>query len=257
MLAIVAVAVAAAFHPCMHAVHHSFRRSARRQLRLADGSTESLDFQSVIDELESDREADHRVATSPLLDGYWDVVYASEYPQWTQGARMVTHAIETANAMPGSSASPSTSGLHFSPGLPGLRNGPLLGNVWADVAGGRCAYVQRAKRCYGALRAERRGTFTWLGGDDWDLEWVSGSWLLFGVPVWQWRIRAPRLPLDLDHGLRPTYVDGQYLVLRSPAVVAGERILRPPRVYLLARQRNRLWQDPTFVGLSDIMGFEP
>ena len=48
------------------------------------------------------------------------------------------------------------------------------------------------------------------------------------------------------------------LVLRAPAVSAGEGcLLRPARLYVLSRQRNRLWQDNSFQGLSDRAGFEP
>ena len=67
----------------------------------------------------------------------------------------------------------------------------------------------------------------------------------------------PAASIDLDHALRPTYVDGDWMVLRAPAVSAGRLELREGRVYVLTRRRNRLWQDDSFYGLSDRMNFEP
>ena len=59
--------------------------------------------------------------------------------------------------------------------------------------------------------------------------------------VWRWRVQAPA-SIDFDHDVRPTYVDGDACVLRAPAVLAGDRELRPERVYLLRRIRNRfIW----------------
>jgi hypothetical protein len=102
-----------------------------------------------------------------------------------------------------------------------------------------------------------RATYTWLGGDAWDMEYVSRAWLLCGIPIWRWRVR-PAASADLDHELRPTFVDGEVCILRAPAVRAGDTELRPARVHLLRRMRNRLWQDGSFEGLSDkpVFGFE-
>ena len=59
--------------------------------------------------------------------------------------------------------------------------------------------------------------------------------------------------------MRPTFVDGELCILRAPAVYAGPQPLRPERVYLLRRMKNRLDQgDGSVKGLSDrpVMGFE-
>ena len=81
--------------------------------------------------------------------------------------------------------------------------------------------------------------------------------MLFGLPLWRAPLLAP-LPSDLDHGVRPTYVDGELCILRAPACTAGQTTLRSERVYLLRRRRNRLWQDGSFKGLSDrpLVGFD-
>ena len=42
--------------------------------------------------------------------------------------------------------------------------------------------------------------------------------------------------------VRPTFVDGELCILRAPAVHAGPQTLRPERVYLLRRMKNRLDQ---------------
>lgn len=211
-----------------------------------------------------------RIGCTPLLDGFWQHVWASSPPRWAQSGAM-RHAIESAAPPDFVPTSTATSGGLMqddrcdgeggvegvaspadSPGLPGLRAGPR-GALWDDVSQGRGAYVQRAR--LGPLRSrELRATYTWLGGDAWDLEFVSRAVLLFGIiPIFRRRIKDPKDQADLDHALAPTFVDGEYLVLRSPAVVvAGVNVeLRAPRVYLLRRQRNRLWQDNSFQGATD------
>ena len=48
------------------------------------------------------------------------------------------------------------------------------------------------------------------------------------------------------------------VALRVPSVRAGESCeLRSERLYVLSRLRNRLWQQGSFSGLSDRMGFDP
>lgn len=137
---------------------------------------------------------------------------------------------------------------------PGLLQRPD-GSLWADVRRGHGAYVQRSKHRFGT--DELRARYTWLGGDEWALEFISRSRLLFGVRIWSRRIPSSAAePPDLDHALRPTFVDGEWLVLRAPPVFAGESELRAERVYLLRRLRNRMWQDSTFKGLSDSGVFE-
>ena len=86
---------------------------------------------------------------------------------------------------------------------------------------------------------------------------VSRARLLFGIPIWRRQLGAPDR-VDLDYAVRPTFVDGELCVLRSPAVCAGDAELRRERVYILKRMRNRLWQDGSFTGLSDrpVFGFE-
>ena len=77
--------------------------------------------------------------------------------------------------------------------------------------------------------------------------------------MWKRSVAAPALTsIDFDHAVRPTFVDGEVCILRAPAVLAGDSELRPERVYLLKRMRNRLWQDGSFVGLSDrpVLGFD-
>lgn len=183
-----------------------------------------------------------RCAASPLLDGYWDTLFASTPASWTNGGP-VRHVIES-----------FCSSTNLGPGAPGILAGPR-GGKWEDVADGRGAYVQRAKLRFGSR--ELRATYTWLGGDGWSVQYVSSARLFLGVPVWR-RQLAPPLSADLDHAVRPTYVDGDLCILRAPAVVAGDAELRTERVYLLGRRKNRLWQDGTFKGLSDrpVMGFD-
>lgn len=182
------------------------------------------------------------VATSPLIEGYWDTIFTSAAPHWSRGGH-VRHVIEWWSAS------------DVGPGAPGLLTGPR-GGRWDDVADGRGAYVQRSRVAIGSR--EVRATYTWLGGEAWDLTYVSSARLLFGVPLWRRTLTSAPPSTDLDHSIRPTFVDGDFLVLRAPAVLAGDRELRAARVWLLKRRRNRLWQDGSFQGLSDkpIMGFE-
>ena len=187
-----------------------------------------------------------RPATSPLLDGYWETIFSSAPARWSGGGRL-RHIIEWAPY----SESPYTS---QGPGAPGILE-DIRGNRWDDVADGRGAYVQRARRRFGS--SEIRSTYTWLGGEAWDVRFVSQARLLFGIPIWRRQLGAPDR-VDLDYAVRPTFVDGELCVLRSPAVCAGDAELRRERVYILKRMRNRLWQDGSFTGLSDrpVFGFE-
>jgi hypothetical protein len=114
--------------------------------------------------------------------------------------------------------------------------------------------------CVPALRrAAVRATYTWLGGDTWDIQYVSRARLFLGVPLWRRQLSQTSPSVDFDHAVRPTYVDGELCVLRAPAVCAGGCELRAERVYVLRRMKNRLWQgDGSFSGLSDkpVFGFE-
>tara|TARA_B110001452_G_scaffold144335_1_gene120037 strand:- start:912 stop:1619 length:708 start_codon:yes stop_codon:yes gene_type:complete len=212
----------------------------KRAIVLAHSVADGVALRKLVDELEPLNPTE-RCATSPLLEGYWETIYASAPADWSRGGR-VRHAIE------------AWSQYNDSPGATGILAGPR-GNSWTDVADGRGAYVQRARRRFGS--SEVRATYTWLGGEAWDVEYVSRARLLFGVPVWRWPVRAPA-SVDFDHEVRPTYVDGDACVLRAPAVFAGNRELRPERVYLLRRMKNRLWQDGSFTGLTDkpVFGFD-
>ena len=68
---------------------------------------------------------------------------------------------------------PADSVSGTSPGAPGLRTGPR-GGEWNDVSEGRGAYVQRCRRNL-FLTTELRATYTWLGGEAWELTFVSES----------------------------------------------------------------------------------
>ena len=222
--------------------------------RAGDGSH----VRELVDKLEPLCEVD-RCATSPLLDGYWETIFASERPRWAHKGGRMRHAIESASIAPLSDEEEAPlvgSSLDYSPGRTGLRSGPT-GVLWEDSKG-RGAYVQRSRKGLFGTR-EVRATYTWLGGYAWELEYVSKSWLWLGIP---WRRKkltreAAERDADLDHALRPTYVDGELLVLRAPAVNAGEVQLRAERLYVLERLRNRLWQDNSYVGVSERAGFEP
>ena len=196
-----------------------------------------------------------RLGTSPLVDGYWELFYADSPPAWWGRHGRVRHAIESAaptqRPTGDDDVAPADSVSGTSPGAPGLRTGPR-GGEWNDVSEGRGAYVQRCRRNL-FLTTELRATYTWLGGEAWELTFVSRKQLLFGaLPVWRSRSSTLQLSSDLDHALRPTFVDGDYLILRTPAVTAGgDVVLRSKRMYMLRRLRNRLWQDNDFVGMSD------
>ena len=184
-----------------------------------------------------------RCATSPLLDGHWATVVASPAASWARGSTRIMHVIESWSPPRG-----------LGPGAPGVLASPS-GALWADVAEGRGAYVQRARLRFGSC--ELRATYRWLGGENWDVEYVSRARLLLGLPLWKRRVEAWNC--DLDHAVRPTFVDGDCCILRAPAVTAGADVeLRPERVWMLRRLKNRLWQDSTFVGLSDrpLAGFD-
>uniref|UniRef100_A0A7S0IPB2 Uncharacterized protein n=1 Tax=Calcidiscus leptoporus TaxID=127549 RepID=A0A7S0IPB2_9EUKA len=190
-----------------------------------------------------------RCGTSALLDGYWRSVYVSDSPAWTRGSRELIFGIESFTP-----EGREIAGTAMSPGTPGLLTGPA-GNLWRDVSAGRGVCVQRA--CGRLSTREVRATYTWLGGDAWDLHFASRTVLLLGLPIW--RRPASALGIDLDHGLCPTYVDGELLIMRSPAVRAGKDQLRAGRVYLLRRLKNQLWQDNSFRGLTDVvpLGIDP
>ena len=97
-----------------------------------------------------------RCATSPLLDGYWQTIFASDPAVWASGGR-IQHIIEwTAlpNARPASAAAVGSYNNSVSPGAPGILAGPR-GNRWDDVADGRGAYVQRARGRFGSSEGER------------------------------------------------------------------------------------------------------
>lgn len=212
----------------------------KAHMSIARASNDRAKLSELVDALEALNPTD-RCATSPLLDGYWETVYASPEPCWARG-RPVLHVIE------------SWCPQNLGPGAPGVLANPR-GELWSDVAKGRGAYVQRARLRWGTI--ELRATYQWLGGESWDVEFVSRARLLFGLPLWRAPLLAP-LPSDLDHGVRPTYVDGELCILRAPACTAGQTTLRSERVYLLRRRRNRLWQDGSFKGLSDrpLVGFD-
>ena len=232
----------------------SIRAAIESSLQKGNGNTQrTLDRLRLLAEaLEPLCDVD-RIGTSPLVDGYWDLVYASAPPRWWGRTKQVRHAIESAapQAVLDGPANGTSYQTTVSAGAPGLRTGPR-GGEWQDVASGRGAYVQRCRR-NPFITNEVRATYTWLGGESWDLSFVSKKWLLFGcIPVWRSRGDSFGMSYDLDYGLRPTYVDGDYLILRTPAVTAGDDFcLRGDRVYMLQRVRNRLWQDNEFMGLSD------
>ena len=124
-----------------------------------------------------------RPATSPLLDGCWETLYASDTADWTRGAGRVRHLIES--YCPGPNAYASV-----------LQAGPR-GNRWDDVRDGRGAYVQRARHRFGS--SEVRATFTWLGGEAWDIEYVSRARLLLGIPFQQSEPCAEGVELPRRH----------------------------------------------------------
>ena len=218
-------------------------------VKVAHMAGDSASLFSLASELEALNPSE-RCATSPLLDGYWETIYASAPAAWTGGGR-VRHIIEWA---PASSESGRKGVTALGPGAPGILAG-IRGEKWDDVAEGRGAYVQRSRRRFGS--SEVRATYTWLGGEAWDIRYVSRARLLFGIPIWKRRLGAPEC-FDLDYAVRPTFVDGELCVMRAPAVSAGDAELRGGRVYILKRMRNRLWQDGSFTGLSDkpVLGFE-
>ena len=195
---------------------------------------------------------DERIATSPLLDGWWKLLHASSAPRWWGDSTEIYHAIESPQPEWLLDADHPTSA-----GMPGLLytfpRAPWrgIGSQWDDC-GGRGAYVQRARQPLG--ERERRAVYSCLGGEEWESQWVSQRRLVLGLPAW--RRRLPPADVDADHAIRPTYVDGAHLVLRAPAVASGALELRPPRLYLLRRCRNRLEQASEFSGLTDGWEFE-
>ena len=132
---------------------------------------------SLIDELERLRETEDRCATSVLLDGFWETVYASESPAWARGGRL-RHAIEyslpVAPPLPREPTDPPPDATHpptergsgdvgwttqaatqvtgSALSGPGLLQRPD-GSLWADVRRGHGAYVQRSKHRFGTDEA--------------------------------------------------------------------------------------------------------
>ena len=144
------------------------------RVALVAGDKEGL--RTLVDSLERLNPTE-RCATSPLLDGYWETLYASTPAAWTRGRRL-RHVIES-----WSEGDAPGMGIDSSPGVPGLRDGPR-GTAWTDVAQGRGAYVQRARLRFGLSR-ELRATYNWLGGEAWEVQHVSQARLLLGLPLWR------------------------------------------------------------------------
>lgn len=154
-----------------------------------------------------------RPAASPLLEGDWETLWVSEPPRWTRRwplrrAQRLTHVI---------------------------RGG------WTGLEPGH--YVQRVGG--GLLRGECTAQWSELGGEAWSVGWRSCRLTLLGLRVW--RHDALRADADFDYDVRPTFVDGDLCVLRSPAVVAGACELRAGRIYVLRRLRHRLWNGDGFL----------
>ena len=228
---------------CMGADHYEDADTSdiKAAIMIAHAANDSKDLPRLIKKLEVLNPTE-RCATSPLLDGHWETLFTSIPAAWTRGGRL-QHIIES-----------WCTAEQLGPGAPGILAGPA-GNRWDDVADGRGAYVQRARRRFGSR--EVRATYTWIGGDTWNVQFVSEARLIFGIPVWRRHVRAP-LNTDFDYAIRPTFLDGELCVLRAPAVLVDDIELRGERLYLLRRKRNRLWQDGTFQGLTDrpLFGFE-
>ena len=96
------------------------------RVALVAGDKEGL--RTLVDSLERLNPTE-RCATSPLLDGYWETLYASTPAAWTRGRRL-RHVIES-----WSEGDAPGMGIDSSPGVPGLRDGPR-GTAWTDVAQG-------------------------------------------------------------------------------------------------------------------------
>ena len=154
--------------------------SLKAAIRVAHVAGDSAGLCALVESLELLNPTE-RCATSPLLDGFWDTLYASKPAAWTRGGRL-RHVIES-----WSEGDAPGMGMSSSPGMPGLLSGPR-GTAWTDVAEGRGAYVQRARLRFGFSR-ELRATYNWLGGDAWEVRHVSQARLLLGIPLWRRTVR--------------------------------------------------------------------
>lgn len=154
-----------------------------------------------------------RPAASPLVDGLWETVWVSEAPRWTER-------------------------------WPLRRGQPLTHEIRGGWTGLEAGYYMQ--RVGGSLvRGELRAAWSELGGEDWNVEWQTHRVSVLGTRVWGGR--ALRKDADYDYNLRPTFVDGELCVLRSPAVVAAASELRAERIYVLRRLRHALWNGDDFV----------
>ena len=164
------------------AVYEDNTSSIKAAIRLAHAASDSTGLRELVEALELLNPTE-RCACSPLLDGFWETLYASTPAQWTRGGRL-RHVIESYSE-------------GDSPGMPGILSG-IRGNRWTDVADGRGAYVQRARLRLGFSR-ELRATFNWLGGDAWEVLHVSQARLFLGMPLWRRRVRdGASVDLDQD-----------------------------------------------------------
>ena len=149
-----------------------------------------------------------RPASSPLLDGMWSTQWFSSAPRWTRlpfVSRTMWHHIDTSHGK-----------------------------------GGPGRYTQRV-RVAGIFLAHATGSICALGGGDLRVEYERYSLSFLGIPLF--RRSVYQFDADLDHALRPTFLDGDSCVLRADAVCAGpSRVLRPARTYVLRRDRHALWQ---------------
>lgn len=152
-----------------------------------------------------------RPAGSPLLDGRWKTVWSDGAPRWARLGPL-THAIE----------------------------GGWLGDKPSR-------YSQCSNRLGVGLALH--ASYTSLGGDDWELDFDLFELTVLGLPLWRRRVR--RREADLDHGIRPTFLDGEMCVLRAPAVQADTIELRPERIYVMSRIRNVLNNDMEVMGSSN------
>ena len=168
--------------------------SLKAAIRVAHVAGDSAGLCALVESLELLNPTE-RCATSPLLDGFWDTLYASKPAAWTRGGRL-RHVIES-----WSEGDAPGMGMSSSPGMPGLLSGPR-GTAWTDVAEGRGAYVQRARLRFGFSR-ELRATYNWLGGDAWEVRHVSQARLLLGIPLWRRTVRDGA-SVDLDPNTSPS-----------------------------------------------------
>ena len=168
--------------------------SLKAAIRVAHVAGDSAGLRALVESLELLNPTE-RCATSPLLDGFWETLYASKPAAWTRGGRL-RHVIES-----WSEGDAPGMGMSSSPGMPGLLSGPR-GTAWTDVAEGRGAYVQRARLRFGFSR-ELRATYNWLGGDAWEVRHVSQARLLLGIPLWRRTVRDG-VSVDLDPNTSPS-----------------------------------------------------